>query len=142
MLFVPWRLPPKGRIFEAAFKAAEQKHGLPNNLLARMAEQESHFKPDIIDGSIQSPAGAIGLMQIIPRWHPNVNPLDPFASIEYAGDYIKRLYKRFGSWNKALAAYNWGQGNLDKWLRGEKEHMPLETQNYVREILSDIWSLN
>lgn len=135
--FVPWRIPEKGRRFAPYFKQSENKHSLPKNILARMAYQESRFRNDIITGQFISPAGAMGIMQIIPRWHPNASPLDPEAAIEYAGKFLHRLYLKFGTWPHALAAYNWGEGNLKKWIDGDK-NMPKETQNYINEIMNDI----
>lgn len=118
---------------------AETTRGIPPNLLARVAYQESRFRPDIIDGRTVSSAGALGIMQIVPRWHPNVDPLNPKEAIYYAADYLRKLKARFGSWPQALAAYNWGQGNLEKYLRGELKDVPRETQNYVAEIGRDIF---
>ena len=138
MLFVPYSLPAKGQKYAALFSEAERLYGLPKNLLARVAYQESHFRSDIISGALKSKSGAVGIMQIIPRWHPGVNPLDPIEAIPYAAKYLKELYNRFGSWNEALAAYNWGPGNLSRFLAGEKR-MPLETKNYVNQIMTDIF---
>lgn len=135
--FVPWRIPAKGKKYASAFRVFEKIYVLPQNLLARMAYQESRFRDDVITGQVTSSAGAIGLMQIIPRWHPDVDPLDPVQSIEYAGKYIKRLYRQFGTWPKALGAYNWGPGNMQKWIDGEKK-MPKETTKYINEIMNDI----
>lgn len=138
MLFIPWKIPQAGLKFEKIFNQATKKYGLPKNLLARVAYQESRFRPDIITGQLDSKAGAKGIMQIVPRWHPDVDPLNPPEAILYAGSYLKRLYKRFGSWSDALAAYNWGEGNLQKWLDG-RGTMPQETKNYVSEIMTDIF---
>jgi len=140
-LFVPWRIPENGLPYADLFSRSELKNGMPKNLLARVAYQESRFRPEIIDGSLNSSAGARGIMQIVPKWHPNVNPLDPKAAIPYAGDYLKGLYNKFGSWSEALAAYNWGQGNLSKWLAGGQKEMPDETKNYVSQIMSDIFKV-
>ena len=89
-----------------------------------------------------SSAGAMGIAQIVPKWHPDVDPLNPTQSIYYAAQYLKNLQKQFGEWRKALAAYNWGPGNLSKaiikygddWL----DYAPTETRNYVTQIWGDI----
>ncbi len=138
MLFIPWRVPAAGREYEKLFNSASKKYGLPKNLLARVAYQESRFRPDIITGQLDSKAGAKGIMQIVPRWHPNVDPLNPNEAIPYAAGYLKRLYNKFGSWSDALAAYNWGEGNLGKWKNKGTPLMPQETKNYVSEIMKDI----
>jgi soluble lytic murein transglycosylase-like protein len=118
----------------AALNAAEDANGIPRDLLVRLAYQESRFRPDIINGPPNS-AGAQGLMQIVPAYHPGVDPSDPFASIAYAGQFLRSLYNQFGSWSLALAAYNTGPGNVKKY-----GGIPpfTETQNYVAQIIGDI----
>lgn len=139
MLFVPWRIPAEGREYEKLLNTASKKYKLPKNLLARVAYQESRFRPDIISGQVSSSAGAQGIMQIVPRWHPNVDPLNPDEAIPYAAKYLRRLHDKFGSWSDALAAYNWGEGNLYKWKKDSSINMPQETKNYVSEIMTDIF---
>lgn len=130
-----WSPPAGCDQYRSAFAAAEQKYGLPAGLIARMAYQESRCRADIISGQTVSPAGAVGIMQIVPRWHPGVNPLDPYASIDYAARYMSQLYRQFGDWKKALAAYNWGPNNVRTY---GMERMPLETRNYVAQISADV----
>lgn len=130
-----WSMPIKGKPYERFFNAATLTYSLPENLLARVAYQESHFRPDIITGKVRSRKGALGIMQIMPIWHPNVDPLDPKAAIQYAAQYISKLYKQFGSWSLALAAYNWGPGNL---ANKGFNNAPLETRNYVSSIINDL----
>jgi soluble lytic murein transglycosylase-like protein len=135
--FTSWSIPPLGRKFAELFQRAEYTHGVPTHLIARMAQQESNYDPDA-----RSSAGALGIMQIIPRWHPTVNPLDPAAAIDYAGALIRRHYDRFGTWSKALAAYNAGPTRLASeiseaglnWLA----QMPAETQDYIARITADV----
>lgn len=140
-----WKIPPEGLIYAPYFSDAESKLALPAGILSRMAWQESRFRPDIISGETASSAGAQGLMQIVPRWHPNANPLDPIDSIYYAGQYLKDMYDRFGTWKLALAAYNWGPGSLNKALKAKDTtgtlSLPDETQNYVDQITGDLWSV-
>jgi soluble lytic murein transglycosylase-like protein len=126
---------PENIKYAQALHAAELKHGIPYNMLLRLAWQESRFRQDIITGKVISSAGAIGIMQIVPRWHPTVDPLNAFQAIAYAGKYLRQLYNQFGSWEHALAAYNWGPGNVrDKGMRGA----PKETRDYYTEILRDV----
>lgn len=115
--------------------AAERKYGIPTDLLARMAYQESHWRDDIVSGSVRSAAGAVGLMQIVPAYHPSVNPLNIVQAVDYAGSYLKNLYRQFGSWKLAVAAYNAGPGNVAKY-----QGIPpfAETQNYVAQVFRDI----
>lgn len=126
-------------------RAVEIKYRIPPDLLARLAYQESRFREDIISGRVRSPAGAIGLMQIVPRWHPALDPgdaaaderaaLDPPRAADYAGKYLRQLYNQFGSWKLAAAAYNAGPGNVSKY-----QGIPpfKETQNYVAQIFGDL----
>jgi len=104
----------------------ERELGLPPGLLIAMAQTESNWDPKAV-----SPAGAIGIMQIIPKWHPGVDPWNPVTSIQYAGKYIKNLYQKYGNYTLALAAYNWGPTNLDRrgWINA-----PKETRDYVQKI--------
>lgn len=135
----PWWPPSK---YAGAVATAESRHGLPAGLLGRLLWQESRYREDIIAGQVVSSAGAVGIAQIVPKWHPDVNPLDWRASIDYAARYLKTLYVQFGhDWRKALAAYNWGPGNLSRvnlklqlWL----SQVPTETRNYVNEITKDV----
>lgn len=130
-----WALPTKGQEYAHLFMRAEYLYGLPPRLLARMAQQESNFDPNAIN-----PSGAQGIMQIIPKWHPGVDPFSPVEAIPYAGNFVRQNYNKFGSWAKALGAYNWGPGNMSKiedkynWLL----LTPAETQKYVTRILGDL----
>lgn len=130
-----WAPPGAAKPYLPAIDAAERAQGLPRNLLARMAYQESRFRPDIISGQTKSSAGAIGILQIIPKWHPGVDPYDALDSIDYAARFVRRLFNRFGDWKLALAAYNWGEGNVSKFAA---DRWPAETVKYVREITRDV----
>lgn len=136
----PWKISDKGMRWFPFFSKAEYKYGLPPRMLARVAYQESRYNPDAYNPR----SGARGMMQIIPRFHPGVNveDSDPQDDIFYAARYLRENYNRFGDWKMALAAYNWGPGNVRKaidehgvfWLA----HAPVETRNYVTDISHDI----
>ena len=121
--------------YRSAIQISEERHGIPAGLLHRQIYQESRFRSDIIEGRTVSAAGALGIAQIVPKYHPGVNALDPYAAIEYAADFMRRLYKQFGSWRLALAAYNAGPGNVQTY-----NGIPpfSETQRYVAEITADV----
>lgn len=128
-----WTTPYKGRHFEPLFLAATAKYGLPAGLLSRQAQRESGYDP-----VARSPAGALGIMQIIPKWHPEVGEsgaLDPTKAIPYAARYLRQLYDRFGSWTLALAAYNAGPGVVARY-GGVPPYA--ETRAYVAAILPDV----
>jgi soluble lytic murein transglycosylase-like protein len=126
-----WETPPQGRIYEPLFLAATDAYGLPAGLLSRMAYQESNY-----DRWAESPMGAQGIMQFMPataaEWR--VNPWEPASAIDGAGRYMKWLYAMTGSWEKAIAAYNFGIGNVTK-----GRTWPAETVAYVSRIVGDIF---
>lgn len=132
-----WTPPAAAKPYLTAIANAEAKYGLPQNLLARLIHQESRYREDIITGKTKSPAGALGIAQFMPATAKQfgINPLDPWASIDAAGRYLKQLYSQFGRWDKALASYNWGQGNVS---RKGLDKAPTETKNYFSQILSDL----
>lgn len=130
-----WKSAPNADKYLPTLNAAERRHGIPPDLLARMAYQESRFRDDIVSGRLSSPAGALGIMQIMPKWHPGVNPLDVPAAIDYAARYVKGLRNKLGSWKLAVAAYNAGPGNVQKY-----DGIPPfpETQAYVHNVFNDL----
>lgn len=116
--------------------ATETQYGIPPGLLHRLIRQESAFRPDIITGKKKSPAGALGIAQFMPATAQqelgSVNAaLDPAQAIPGAARYLKKLYQSLGSWEKAVAAYNWGIGNVK---RKGLSQMPRETRNYVAAV--------
>lgn len=120
---------------------AEYSYGLPTDLLARIAYQESRFREDVIRGNKTSGVGALGIMQMMPQYFQSVNAPRPYsdadvvAQINEAGKQMKSLYSSTGSWPLALAAYNAGLGNVTKY-----GGIPpfAETQNYVAQITADL----
>lgn len=130
-------------LYRPAIEQAELNYGLPAGLLSRLLYQESRYRSDIIEGRTVSAAGALGIAQIVPKWHPGVDPLDPYAAIDYAAGYLRTLYRQFGSWDNALAAYNWGPGNVQKHLAANGgtlnlAALPAETRDYVTGIGGDV----
>lgn len=93
------------------------------SIFMRQIGQESGFQP-----RVTSRAGAQGIAQIVPRFHPDVNPNDPVAALHYAARMDKSALHKFGNWNDALSAYNSGQ----PWAKGQ--HIG-ETNNYVKSIM-------
>jgi hypothetical protein len=53
--------------------------------------------------------------------------------------YLARMFRRYGNWPDALAAYNWGPRNLDMWITAGRsvDRLPLEVVRYVARVLSD-----
>lgn len=109
----------------------EQQYGLPQNLLAAVAFQESSFNP----AAVNSSSGAVGMFQMLPQYFPGAGN-DWQTDAGTAAKYLSQLYSQFGDWQSALAAYNWGPGNLSKMYAagGGYANLPSETQNYVTNI--------
>lgn len=111
------------------------EYGLDRNLLNKVIEAESSWNPDAV-----SPVGAQGLMQLMPKtaeWLGVKDPFNPEENVRAGAKYLSSLIQRYnGDLVKALAAYNWGPGNVDKWS-GNFEDLPHETRNYITKILGD-----
>lgn len=124
---------------DSRLSAVSQKYGIPQHMLYSVWAQESR------KGNMKqaSAAGAKGHFQFMPgtakAYGISGREWDFDASSDAAARYFQWLLKHYnGDHNKALAAYNWGNGNLDKaiqrygndWL----SHAPKETQGYVNSI--------
>lgn len=124
----------KGKPYVDEINRIGNSYALPPLLLARVAYQESRFNPDAV-GPETKYGRAQGMFQIMAYWHPSAVPSDWRKSADYAARYLRDLFKEFGDWAMALAAYNWGRGNLKK---NGMAKLPLETRNYWRQVLADI----
>lgn len=109
------------------------------NLYDDVEYWESGGKQDAV-----SSAGARGVMQLMPGTMKDpgfgVAPMRDNSEAENrrAGrDYLDAMYRRYGDEATALAAYNWGPGNVDKWLKkgGDPKQLPAETKKYIGNIL-------
>ncbi|KRB79960.1 lytic transglycosylase [Nocardioides sp. Root190] len=110
---------------------AAARTGVPGELLAAVARQESGFDPRAV-----SPAGAQGLMQLMPGTARSLgveNSFDPAQAIDGASRLLASLMDRFGTAELALAAYNAGPGAVTRY--GGIPPYP-ETQNYVRNVMA------
>lgn len=113
----------RGAKYEAMYDIASKEHGVPKSILTRMGAIESgYWNPSIINGSKKSHKHAIGIAQFVPRTARllGVDPYDVQSSINGQAKYMKYLYDNFGSWYYAACAYNYGEGNVRKVLRGKK----------------------
>lgn len=120
--------------WEPIFQQAAQTTGLPVDLLKRVAVAESAMDP-----SATSPKGAGGLMQLMPGTARDLgvgNSRDPAQAIPGGAQYLKQMLDKYGNLPHALAGYNWGPGNVDKWLQGggDPAQLPAETRNYIAKI--------
>lgn len=138
-----WQSINQGPVWVPVLHVAESQWGIPADLLARVAYQESHFRSDVIDGTTASPAGALGLLQLMPAYFASVRVSRPFtpddtgAQIQEAAQELARLYAYYQDWGLALAAYNDGERNVDKYL-AKTRALPQETINYVSQVLADV----
>src|SRR6185436_4689005 len=119
---------PFGKIIYSEAK----KNDLPPELVAAVAHTESKFVP-----TARSNRGAVGLMQLVPRtgrWLGAQNLADPVQNIQAGAKYLRYLSDRFNGDNqKAIAAYNAGEGNVRR-FGGVPPFK--ETRNYVQRVSS------
>ena len=114
---------------------AEQRFGIPAGLLGAVISKESSGNANAMSGK-----GAIGLTQVMPNtargmgYDPEELKRNPAMQVEAGARYLKQMIDAHdGNVYAALAAYNWGPGNVQKYLRGEKTQVPTETVNYVND---------
>ncbi|HEY8409279.1 MAG TPA: lytic transglycosylase domain-containing protein [Gaiellaceae bacterium] len=117
-------------------------------LLAAVIEQESKF-----NATAQSSAGAVGLMQLQPATAKGiarytggskfvVSDLEnPEINVRYGAWYLHHLMQKYHDERLALAAYNAGQQNVDRWLAADEGVQFAETRAYVNRVerLKDIY---
>jgi membrane-bound lytic murein transglycosylase D len=117
--------------------------------LVWLAEVESGF-----NARARSPAGAVGMFQLMPATAQNLGlslfPFDqrkqPEPAASAAANYLRYLHDKFGSWRLAVAAYNCGEGTVQRALKRYNAtsyeriatHLPAETQMYVPKVEATI----
>jgi soluble lytic murein transglycosylase len=111
-------------------------------LLAAVIYRESKFEADA-----KSSSGAIGLMQLLPDTAQGIalhtggsrfrveDLYDPEINVRYGSFYLRRLLRKYDDTRLALAAYNAGQANVDRWLAADEGIRFPETREYVDEVL-------
>ena len=122
-----------GHKYENMVAAEAERIGLdPNIAIHALYKETGNLKnPE----SARSRAGAIGVMQLMPRTAKElgVDPLIPEENIRGGVMYLKKMYDKYQDPTLALAAYNAGPGRVDKALKSGQgiASLPRETQNYV-----------
>jgi Transglycosylase SLT domain len=108
-----------------AVDGAESSHGLDPRM----------WRPD--------PAGPQGPMQVSAAAAFDLgggDRFDPSENRALGRAYLARLYRRYGNWPDAIAAYNWGLGNLDGWIADGRpaDGLPIEVELYRDRVLHEI----
>ncbi|PXW97974.1 membrane-bound lytic murein transglycosylase D [Sphaerotilus hippei] len=143
------RMTTRGSLYLFHIVEEVQKRRMPTEL-ALLPFIESAFNP----GAMSS-AKASGMWQFMPMTGRDFDlkqnifrddRRDVLASTRAALDYLARLHRQFGDWHLALAAYNWGEGNVGKAIARNQRaglptdylslSMPAETRNYVPKLLA------
>ncbi len=130
------------------------EEGVPQDLIYQ-AVAESAFNPRAIGPRTRSGGRAGGMWQFMPHGNYGLTRnrytderFDPEESTLAYARYMKFLYDQLGDWYLAMAAYDWGAGNVqravaktgyaDFWQLYQRNELPAETRNYVPEILAAI----
>lgn len=137
-------VPAEAKPYVSRLKPIFSEQRVPSQLVW-VAEVESSFNPEA-----RSPVGAAGLFQLMPdtakqyglRTWPFDQRLEPEPSARAAAAYLGRLHEKFKDWRLALAAYNAGEGTVQKLLKRHKastydaiaSHLPAETQMFVPKV--------
>lgn len=120
---------------EPIIRQASETYGVDQNLIRAVIKAESNFR-----ASSTSPKGARGLMQLMPETAREMgvrDSYDPVENIMGGTRYLKGLLSRYqGNIPRALAAYNWGQGNVEKY----PDRLPRETREYITRVTEEYQS--
>jgi soluble lytic murein transglycosylase-like protein len=119
---------------EPMVRESAQREGLTPDLLRAVIEKESSYRPCAV-----SPAGAQGLMQLMPDTAAGLgveNPFDPRQNVDGGARYLRQMLDRYGgNLLLGLAAYNAGPGRADN---AGTFPLPAETIGYVSDILQKL----
>lgn len=134
-LTVPDRSRPKVSVIKSAIDDLAAHYGVDALLIRAVVHAESHYDPFAV-----SPAGAIGLMQVMPATASEYGVVsadllfDAEINLRVGIRHLKRLIKKYGKPGPAVMAYNAGEGALE---RGDGFVAYPETQRYTHQVLSE-----
>jgi len=150
-VFVMKQIYPKN--YEEVVKKYAKEYGIDEFIIYALIKAESNFKTDAVSNK-----GAVGLMQVIePTAEEIANSLnydefeveylkEPEINIQFGTKYFSDLFNYYNNYLLAIAAYNAGIGNVEKWIEegiikedgSDIENIPFkETNMYVRKIIRD-----
>lgn len=127
--------------YEQVVRGHARNYDLDPALLAAVIYQESKFK-----ANARSSSGAIGLMQLLPDTAKGIalhtggtafrvdDLYDPEINVRYGAWYLRHLLQKYGDERTALAAYNAGQDNVDRWRDAGEGIQFAETRAYVDRV--------
>jgi hypothetical protein len=118
----------------ALIEGAAARNNLPAPFFARLIWKESRFDPNAV-----SPAGAEGIAQFMPgtaALRGLDNSFDMFKAIPASARYLAEMAAVYGNLGLAAIGYNAGEGRLKRWM-ADGGFLPLETENYVADILAE-----
>ena len=127
--------------YETIIRGHARNYRLDPALLAAVVYQESKFRP-----RVKSDSGAIGLMQLLPDTAKGIavhtggtrfrvsDLYDPEINVRYGAWYLRHLLDKYGDERTALAAYNAGQDNVDRWRAEGRGIAFSETRHYVGRV--------
>jgi hypothetical protein len=114
--------------------ALEARHGLPQGILTAVLRHESNGDPDTANVS----SGAAGLFQFMPDTARayRIDPFNPQQAAPAAAQELRTLYQKYdGDVEKTLAAWNWGQGRVDRYGVAQA---PAETKSFIQLVRSGL----
>jgi len=115
-----------------------KKYGVDPKVSLRLLNNET--------GGLKNPetavssAGAVGIAQFMPKTagQYKIDPTDPKQSSDAMNRHVKHLMREYGDPQLVAIAYNWGEGNTNRWLKtgADPSRLPKETRNYLDKFMN------